>query len=178
MKRKSKLYARPMKPFEKSRIEEENVLLKDYALKNKKEVWKTLAKVNYYRKRAMTLTSVDEQQEIFFSKLRNLGLPVETTADVLGLKVEDLLKRRLPTIVAKKGIANTIKHARQLVVHKKILVRGSVVNSPSYIVPIAEEEEVKLKKVLKKSKPKDEVAPVEPVIQEEPIIESEQEEGK
>ena len=146
MIRKKKSYSRPMKPFEKSRIEEENVLLKKYALKNKKEVWKTLAKINYYRKRAMSLAQYpQEEQKLFLNKLKNLGLNINSITDVLGLKVEDLLKRRLPTIVANNGLANTIKQARQMVVHKKILVNDSVVNSPSYIVPVTEENIISIK---------------------------------
>jgi small subunit ribosomal protein S4 len=153
MKRKSKLYSRPQKPFEKTRIEEENKLLKEYALKNKKEVWKALAKINYFRKRAMTLASSSDDQEVFFNKLKNIGFKIESTSDVLDLKVEDLLQRRLPTVVAKKGIANTVKQARQMVVHKKITVKGAVVNTPSYIVQVALEKEVAIKKSNPKKKP-------------------------
>ena len=153
MIRKKKSYSRPMKPFEKSRIEEENVLLKKYALKNKKEVWKTLAKINYYRKRAMSLAQyTQEEQILFLNKLKNLGLNINSITDVLGLKVEDLLKRRLTTIVANNGLANTIKQARQMVVHKKILVNDSVVNSPSYIVPITEENSISIKEKKKAQK--------------------------
>ena len=45
MKRKKKNYARPKKPFEKERIKEENSLMKKYAIKKKKEVWKAQAKI-------------------------------------------------------------------------------------------------------------------------------------
>ncbi len=48
MIRKKNLYLRPQKPFESQRIKEENELVKKYGLKNKKEIWKTIAKVNYY----------------------------------------------------------------------------------------------------------------------------------
>ena len=50
MIRKKKKYLRPKKAFEKARIEEENVLLKRYALKSKTELWKVIAKVNYFIK--------------------------------------------------------------------------------------------------------------------------------
>jgi small subunit ribosomal protein S4 len=153
MIRKKKIYVRPRKPFEAARIADENVLLKKYGLKNKREVWKTLAKVNYYRRRAKTLAKAsNEDQQVFFNKLKNMGLKINSTADVLGLKVEDLLKRRLPSIVVEKGLANTVKHARQMVVHKKIIVGSGVVNSPSYIVSVSEEGSIKIKK--KKSKHK------------------------
>jgi len=156
MKRKKKSYQRPKKPFEKSRIDEENVYKERYGLKNKREIWKTLAKIDYFRGRAKTLAkSTLEEQEVLINKLKALGLPTNSIVDVLGLKVEDLLKRRLPTIVADKKLATTVKGARQMVTHKRILVDGKVVNAPSYIVPVALEDTISIK--VKKLKPKPKV---------------------
>ncbi len=147
MIRKKNLYARPRKPFEKARIEEENVLRKKYGLKNKTEIWKTLAKLNYFRKRAMALANASkEEQEVFFGKLNDIDLNVKSISDVLDLEIENLLQRRLQTVVAKKGLANTIKQARQMVVHKKIILGNNVVNSPSYLVKVNEENNIKIKK--------------------------------
>ncbi len=146
MIRKNKLYSRPVKIYEKARIEEENELVKKYGLKNKREIWKTLAKINYFRKRAMELAGASsEERDIFFGKLKNMGLKINSTTDVLGLQIEDLLKRRLPTIIQKQKMANTIRHARQMVVHKKIRIKGRVMNSPSYIVRVDEENEISVK---------------------------------
>ncbi|MBS3099097.1 30S ribosomal protein S4 [Candidatus Pacearchaeota archaeon] len=153
MMRKKKLYTRPRKPFEAVRIKEENKLLAKYGLKNKTEIWKTLAKVNYYRHRAKALAKKPlEEQEVLFNKLRALGLKIEGTADVLGLKIENLLERRLSTVVVHKKLANTPKQARQLIVHKNILIEDKVINSPSYLVSILEEEKIKIKKGNKKPK--------------------------
>jgi len=153
MIRKKKSYLKPKKPFEATRIKEENELIKKYGLKNKREIWKTLAKVNYFRGRAKALAkSPLEEQEVLFKKLRAIGLKISTTSDVLDLKVENLLERRLSTIVAKKGLANTVKHARQLIVHKKIKVDGKVIDSPSYLVPVEKENSIEIKE--KKKKPK------------------------
>lgn|SRR3989338_2179515 len=140
MIRKKKLYSRPMKRYEKGRIEDENKLAEKYGLKNKREIWKAQSKIDYFRKRAMVLAKSGlEEREVFFKKLQNLGLKVNQLADILGLKVEDLLDRRLSTIVVKKGLANTPKQARQMIVHKRILVNGKVVNAPSYIISVDEE---------------------------------------
>lgn len=137
MIRKKKLFVRPKKLYIKSRIKEENSLLSRYGLKNKKEIWKTAAKINYFRKMAMALAKLSaEKQQALFNKLKGLGLKTETTADVLALKTEDLLERRLPFIVFKKGLAKTPQHARQMVVHKKILIDDKTVNVPSYTVSI------------------------------------------
>jgi len=148
MIRKAKQYSRPRKPFEKTRIEEENKLAKTYALKNKKEIWKTIAKIEYFRKRAMSLANESqEERSVFINKLKDLGLNVNNTADILGLKVEDLLERRLPTIVFKKKLANTTKQARQMVTHKRVWVEGRIVNVPSYLVPVEKESKITVKEI-------------------------------
>lgn len=146
MKRKHKLYHRPKKAYEKARIKEENALLNKYGLKNKREIWKTIAKINYYRRRAKALVhSPQEEQDVFFAKLKKLGLKTSAIADVLDLKVENLLERRLPTILIKKGIAKTAREARQMVVHKHILIGSRIVNVPSYIVSVEEENKISIK---------------------------------
>jgi small subunit ribosomal protein S4 len=156
MIRKGKLFVKPKKKFQKERILEENALLAKYALKNKKEVYKTSSKINYFRTRAKSLVdSNPEEQELFLSKLRSIGLNTITITDVLALKIEDLLERRLPTIVHKKGLSTTPRQARQMVVHKKVLVEGSVVNSPGYIVSVKIEDKITIKKK-KKPSPKKE----------------------
>ncbi len=140
MIRKRKMFSRPKKLYQKTRIEEENKLLKIYGLKNKREVWKALAKINYYRTRAMALAKAPEsEQAVFLGKLSALGFKAGTISDVLALQVEDILKRRLPTIVAGKQLAYTVQQARQMVVHKKIKINGKIVNIPGYIVSLAEE---------------------------------------
>ena len=63
MIRKRKMFARPKKAYEKTRITEENVLVEKYGLKNKREIWKTIAKIKYYRQRAKDLAKkTDEEQ--------------------------------------------------------------------------------------------------------------------
>lgn len=182
MIRKRKQFNRPKKAFEKSRIMEENQLVEKYGLKNKREVWKTLAKVNYFRGRAKSLAKASsEEQEVLFGKLRALGLNVKTTTDVLALQVEDILKRRLPSVVVKLRLATTPKQARQMVVHKKVRAGGRVVNIPSYLVPVSEESTIAITKP-KKKEVKVEEAPAEatPVEenQEETAVEESSEEVK
>ncbi len=156
MIRKRKLYVRPKKAYESARIKEENELLKKYALKNKREVWKTRAKVDYFRKRAMALSkSSFEEQEVLFNKLRSLGIKIDSIADILALKIEDLLNHRLPTIVHSKGLAKTPQQARQLVVHKKVAINGNIINIPSYLVPVSEEKHITIKAKEAKAKPKE-----------------------
>jgi len=155
MIRKKNKYSRPQKPFEAQRIKEENELVKRFGLKNKREIWKTIAKVNYYRVRAKALANrPQEEQSVLFRKLQALGLKIETIAQVLDLKVEDLLKRRLSTVMVQKKLANTPKQARQMIVHKRVKINGKTVSSPSYLVPVSEENNIKVK--VREIKPKKE----------------------
>ena len=65
MIRKKNRFSRPKKPFESTRITEENKLRAQYGLKNKKEIWKSVAKITYYRTRAKALAkSPVEEQEV------------------------------------------------------------------------------------------------------------------
>ena len=146
MIRKSNKFSRPHKLYDKIRIGDENKLVEQYGLKSKREIWKAEAKIKYFRNRAKFLINSDtEEQNKFFAKLTDIGLSVNNIADVLALNKEDLLKRRLSTIVWKRGLANSAKQARQLVVHKKIFIDGRVEDIPSYIVFVNSEENVALK---------------------------------
>ena len=153
MKRKHKIYSRPKRPFDKVRIQEEAKIKKEFGLKNKTEIWKAEAKIKLFREKAKNLISADEKERhALFERMKKIGLKVNSIADALSLDKQDYLQRRLQTIVAKKRLAPTVKTARQLIVHKKILVDGHAINSPSYIVPIDLEDKIELKKKIKKPK--------------------------
>ena len=153
MKRKHKKYSRPKKPFEKERIADEERIKKEFGTKNKREIWKAEAKIKLIRERAKKLISAGkEEQQNFFNKLKKIGLNVNSITDVLSLDKKDYLKRRLQTILVAKKIVPTVKNARQLIVHKKILVNGSVVDKPSYIVPVELEDKISLKEKFKTKK--------------------------
>ena len=135
IKRKRKLFNRPKKPFDRGRMDEENVLMKRYGLKNKREIWKAKTAVSKLRRRAKELIGKDEEeQKGFFEKLNKMGFVVRDVSDVLALTEESLLDRRLQTFLFRKKMANTVRQARQLIVHKNVLVDGRVVNIPSFIV--------------------------------------------
>ncbi|MEM2616729.1 MAG: 30S ribosomal protein S4, partial [Thermofilaceae archaeon] len=79
------------------------------------------------------------------SKLYNLGLLASEEAslsDILRLTVEDVLERRLQTIIYKKGLATSLYHARQLIAHGHIAIGGRRVRSPGYMVSREEEERI------------------------------------
>ncbi|MDP2947224.1 MAG: 30S ribosomal protein S4, partial [Nanoarchaeota archaeon] len=90
IKRKRKLFSKPRKKFDLARITSENLIVKKYGLKNKKEIWKAKSAISRYRKRAKGLIgkSSDIHQK-FFEKLNKQGLKVMTIADALGLTEEN-----------------------------------------------------------------------------------------
>ena len=150
MKRKHKTYSRPKRPFDKVRIEEEGKIKEEFGLKNKTEIWKAEARVKDIRGKAKRLIKSSAQdQKVLFEKLQKLGFKVNSIGEALSLDKKDYLNKRLQTIVAKKKIAPTIKSARQLITHRKILVDGRVVDSPSYIIPVDLENKIAVRKTNK-----------------------------
>jgi small subunit ribosomal protein S4 len=146
MKRQKKKYETPLRPWDKQRLEEEKKLIRKFGLKNKKEIWRAEAIVRKFRRMAREIAATydKEKERILINKVLRLGLLKEgaTLDDVLGLTVENLLERRLQTILKNKGLANTIKHARQLITHGHVKINGRKVTYPSYIVPINEEDSI------------------------------------
>jgi small subunit ribosomal protein S4 len=141
-----KKWVTPKHPWDKDRIAEENKLLKEFGLSNKKEVWRARAHVRKYRHMARDLvgTAGEETEKAkaeLVSKLQRLGVLGDKAGidDVLGLRVEHFLDRRLQTFVRKKGMAKSYTQARQFITHGHISVNGRKVTVPSYLVKVAEE---------------------------------------
>ena len=153
MKRKHKTYSRPKRPFDKPRIEAEAIIMEEFGLKNKREIWKAEARIKSIREKAKKLiSSKPEEQQTLFNKLNKMGLKVNSISSVLSLDKQDYMRRRLQTIVIARKLASTPKQARQLIVHKKIFVDGKAVDSPSYIVPVELEKKITLKEKKKSNK--------------------------
>lgn len=130
-----------MHPWQKTRIDAEKILTKNYGLKRKKEIWKMGSLLKRFTTQAKNLMNDDSNQgakekEQLLTKLYKLGLVEKdaTLANVLALTIDDVMEKRLQTIVYKKSLAMSVKHARQLIFHGHILVSGKKVTSPSYIV--------------------------------------------
>jgi len=85
-----------------------------------------------------------EQEKQLLNRLNRLGiLPDESALDaVLDLTLEDILERRLQTLVFHRGLSQSIQQARQLIAHGHIAVDGRRVSSPSYLVLKDEEEKI------------------------------------
>ncbi|MFW9908607.1 MAG: 30S ribosomal protein S4 [Candidatus Thorarchaeota archaeon] len=146
-KRQKKKYVTPKRPFDSERFEQELQLIGAYGLRNKKELWRHRTKLSSYRRAARNLLALPESErklqetELVNMLARRGVLKGELILDhVLDLTLEDVLERRLQTIVFRKGLACSMYHARQLVTHGHISLDGARVNTPARIVSIAEEE--------------------------------------
>ncbi len=147
MKRQKKKYERPKKPWDKARIEEEKKLLEKYGLRRKREIWRAESILRNYRRIARELAAKrdKEKEKILIDKLFKMGILKKKDAtldDVLALTVEDILERRLQTLVHKKGLAKTLKQARQFIVHGHIALDGRRVRWPSMLVPLGHEDKI------------------------------------
>ncbi|MEE9564127.1 MAG: 30S ribosomal protein S4, partial [Candidatus Hydrothermarchaeaceae archaeon] len=136
--------------WQMERIEREKKLVKKYGLKNGKELWKVESLLRTFRRRARKLLTLKtEQAEIerkqLLDRLSTLNVLKKSAGidDVLVMKIEDILERRLQTIVQRTGLANTPKQARQFIVHGLITIGGNRVTSPSYLVKKDEEKDIK-----------------------------------
>jgi len=148
-KRQRKKYETPSHPWIKERLESERVLMRKYALKNKKELWRHETQLREFRRRARRLLAArGSQAEIervqLLQRLNRLGLlPADAVLDdVLSLTIEDILDRRLQTLVYRKGLARTVRQARQLIVHGHIELNGQIIRSPGYLVLKEEEDSI------------------------------------
>ena len=144
-KRQTKKYSRPRKIFDIALMKEENDLIKKYGLKNRREVWRADFAIGTIRNIAKRLiTAPENEKETFLEKQRAKGFDVKNIAEVLSLNKEDLLKRRLQSIVVSKKLAATHKQSRQLITHKHVTLEGHKINSPSHLTTVDEENSLEL----------------------------------
>lgn len=137
----------PTHPWNKTLIDTEKVLVKDYGLKNKKEVWgaqSDLKKITAQAKKLIRDKKLPQAQKEtiqLLKRLNKLGLVIEGTPveDVLALGIKDLLDKRLQSVVYQNKLAGTVKQARQMIVHGHVLVNGRKVDIPSYTVFASDE---------------------------------------
>ena len=149
MKRQKRKYETPTRPFDKLRMEKERVLLKDFGLRRKREVWRSEALLRKYRRLARELAAHrdSEKESVLINKLIKMGILNQgaTLDDVLGLNIVNILERRLSTVVFKKGLARSVKQARQFVAHGLVLIGNRKISYPSYLVPKDEESKIHVK---------------------------------
>ena len=144
-----KTYHRPRRIWTIDQLNAELYILGTYGLRNKRELWKAQSEIARIRNQARALlaipTEVRRDKELrLLGFLNRLGLVNEsaTLDDVLNLKIEDILERRLQTIVMRKIMSKSAIEARQIVSHRHVSVGSRTVNLPGYIVRKDEEQNI------------------------------------
>lgn len=155
-KRFKKKYERPKKPYDKERIDRERKIKEMYGLRRKREIWRAEGIVRDFRRRARALQarSNERAEKELLERLNRIGVHCRRLDDVLRVSLDDILNRRLQTIVFRKGIANSARHARQLIVHGHVTVQGKKVFWPSYIVEKMLEDKIALAPYMDKQQEK------------------------
>ncbi|HEX5187397.1 MAG TPA: 30S ribosomal protein S4 [Nitrososphaeraceae archaeon] len=148
-KKSRKTYRRPRQIWTTDQLNSELFLIGSYGLRSKSELWKSQTKVANIRNQARELLALTvELRQVQETKLLNYlhkrGLVKESASldDVLNLKLEDILERRLQTIVMKKGSTKSPQQSRQLVVHGHVSIGDRVINIPGYLVKKDEESQI------------------------------------
>jgi small subunit ribosomal protein S4 len=149
---KTKAYETPNHPFQGERISSEHDLVDRYGLSNKEELWRAQSELRGLRREARELLgraqgdaeAAARKGEEFLARLKRYGIlgSEDGLDDVLSLEINDVLERRLQTVVYRKGLANTPQQARQFIVHGHVTVGDSRVTVPSYQLEVDEEADV------------------------------------
>jgi small subunit ribosomal protein S4 len=150
-RKQKKLFRRPRRIWSTDQLSAELYIMGSYGLRNKRELWAAQTEVARIRNQARALLSLptevrSEKEKRLLNFLSRIGLAKEgaTLDDILNLKVEDLLARRLQTIVMKKAGVKSPYQARQIVNHGHVSIGDRKVNRPGYIVRAEEEGRIML----------------------------------
>merc|ERR1712241_873019 len=147
-----KTFKKPRRPFEKERLDAELKIVGEYGLRNKHELWRIQMVLSKLRKTARELLTLaeDDPKRIFdanalMKRMYKYGFLDESQTKldyVLALTAQDVLERRLQTLVFKLGLAKSIHHARVLIRQRHIRVGKQVVNVPSFIVRLDSQKHI------------------------------------
>jgi len=139
-------FDKPSHPWQKVRIEAEKIVIEEYGLQNKKDLWKMETILRRFKNQVKSLASSSDKQskleeKQLFDRLVSLGLVKhdESLDTVLGLQVKDIMERRLQTLLVRKKLARSMEQARQFITHGHLRVDGKKITFPSYLVSIKEE---------------------------------------
>lgn len=148
-KKQRKKYETPRFRWRKDILQEELRLLGQYGLRNKHELWRHKTTLSKTRGIARSLIGKAPEERAkmeneLLTKLKKIGVLQETAVldNILDLSIEDLLERRLQTIVFRKGLARTIYQSRQLITHGHVTIGNRRVTIPGYMVSKEEENQI------------------------------------
>ena len=143
----------PTHPWKQARIDEEHDLKERYGLKKvggMREIWREKSALRRHRNQAMKLIGRVDSTEGHYAKEKEQLLNSLTkkgrlqtgadVGDVLEINVEHMLSRRLQSVVYYKGLAPSMRAARNLIVHGHICIGDQRMTVPGYHV-LKEEED-------------------------------------
>jgi small subunit ribosomal protein S4 len=146
-KRQRRKFDTPRFPWRKDILDEELKLLGTFGLRNKHELWRHETQLSKWRGIARSLIGKSPDERIkmeneLLTRLKKLGVLQETAVldDVLDLSIEDILERRLQTLVFRKNLTKTIHQSRQMITHGHITLGNRRVTVPGYVVSREEEK--------------------------------------
>ncbi len=147
-----KTFKKPRRPFEKERLDSELKIVGEFGLRNKRELWRVQMVLSKMRSRARELLTLDEKDprrlfegEALLRRVFKYGFLAEDQNKldyVLALTPQDVLERRLQTLVFKLGLAKSIHHARVLIRQRHIRVGKQIVNVPSFLVQVYSQKHI------------------------------------
>ncbi len=205
-KKLKKKYETPNHPWNKTEIDANKELRREFGLRNRREILVAESFLKKYKNLAKRLIANQtaqgaKEKEQIMGKLQQLGL-LQAGADlnsILNLHTKDVLERRLQTLLARKGLCRTMKQARQFVTHRHVRIGDKEITSPGFLVSLEQETHIQFKassaladeahpereikkpveepKVESAEETKVDEAPAEPA-KEEPVVEKAVEETK
>lgn len=147
-----KTFKNPRRPFEKERLDAELKTVGEYGLRSKREVWRVQMVLSRFRSRARELLTLEERDprrlfegEALMRRMYRYGFLKEDQDKldyVLSLTVDDVMERRLQTLVFKQGLAKSIHHARVLIRQRHIRVGKQIVTVPSFVVRVDSQKHI------------------------------------
>jgi len=150
-RRPRRTFSKPKSPWRSDQLAQELYLLGSYGLRNKRELWKAQTQLSSIRKQARRLLAAsdvvrsrDEGKLIDSLLKKGLLSSGMILDDVLSLSVEDMLSRRLQTVIYKRGSAVSPLQARQLIVHRHVKIGDRIVTVPGYHVTAEDEKRIQL----------------------------------
>ena len=148
-RKQRKKYDTPRFPWRTDILQSELKLLGQFGLRNKHELWRYETMLSKFRGNARALIGQTPEQrkkmeEELLARLKKLGVLPETAVldDVLDLTIEDILERRLQTVVLRKSLAKTAQQSRQLITHGHVTIAGQRVKITGYLVTKPEEAQI------------------------------------
>lgn len=148
-RKSKKKYNRPRSIWTSDQISSELYVVGSYGLRNKRELWKSQTEIARMRNQARALLALPLEvrhgkETQLLNYLSRLGLVASnsTLDDVLNLKIEDILERRLQTIIMKRAGLKSPYQARQIVVHGHVSIGNRKINLPGYLVKKEEESNI------------------------------------